>query len=194
MVRTTSRDTGRPERHQHLAAGAELDDLLPALVAARRSVGSDRIGHPDVAFAIDLDAVGPDEHAASEARHHLAVRAEFVDRVSFRVAAFVAEPGGISERVASDDGPDVTAVGVDCHLSHGAHLAAVRQLGPPVYHAIRVREGLSRHGCIDGRRRAARKRDASPSTTLSTCPNLMAAPRSRRACCFPALDVFCAAQ
>ena len=62
---------GVPSVISTLPAGAELDDLLSALVAARRSVGSDRIGHPDVALAIDLDAVGPDEHAASEARHHL---------------------------------------------------------------------------------------------------------------------------
>ena len=82
----------RAERHQHLPGRAELDDDVTAFVALRDAVGRDRVGHPDVAVPVDVDAVRPDEHAAAEALHDLAVGAELHDRIGLRVAALVAEP------------------------------------------------------------------------------------------------------
>src|SRR4029453_11275371 len=83
------------QRHQHLSRRTELDDRLPALVAFWRAVLGDRVGHPNVAVPVDGEPVRPDEHAATEALDHLTVRAELEHRIRFRVAALVAEPGGI---------------------------------------------------------------------------------------------------
>ena len=53
---------GLPERHQDLAVGAELEDLLALPVFVLR------VGHPDVAVAIDRHPVRLDEHPVAEAR------------------------------------------------------------------------------------------------------------------------------
>ena len=50
-VRAVAGDAGLAERHQQLAVGTELEDLMA--FAARRP----RVGHPDVAVAIDREAV-----------------------------------------------------------------------------------------------------------------------------------------
>jgi hypothetical protein len=55
--------------------------------------------------------VRPDEHPAAEALDHFAIRSELQDRVSLRIAAFVAEAGLFLEAFAPDDRPDVASVG-----------------------------------------------------------------------------------
>src|SRR5262245_34323673 len=62
----------RAERQEHFSFGAELDDdaalagvvrIFRALLFAWRS----GVGHPDVAQAIDMNAVRPHEHSAAKA-------------------------------------------------------------------------------------------------------------------------------
>src|SRR2546425_8992331 len=121
MIRAAPGLTGRAERRQHLSVWAELDDDLSALVAFRGSVLGDRIGDPDVAVAVDVEPVRPDEHAAAEALHHFAVGTELEDRIGLGIAAFVAEPRGILQAIASHDRPDVAAVGIDRYLADRSH-------------------------------------------------------------------------
>jgi hypothetical protein len=132
------------QRHQHLAGRTELDHDLAALVPLRRPVHRHRVGHPDVALAIDIDAVRPDEHAAAKAGHDLAVRAELHNRVGLRVAALVAEAGRILEAVAANHRPDMAAVAIDRHFPHRPHRATVRELRPPFSDAIWIRQPLAK--------------------------------------------------
>ena len=102
VVRPGSGDSRRPERHQHLPPRAELDNLMPPL-PFRRPRRADRVGYPHVAVAIDVDAMGPDEHPAAEARDYLAVGAELEDRIEVRIAAFVAESSRIRAHARDRD-------------------------------------------------------------------------------------------
>ena len=144
--------SGCAQRHQHLAVRAELDDLLPAFVALGRPVLGDCVRHPDIAVAIHVEPMRPDEHSAAEALHDLAVRTELDDRIRPGVAAFVAEPRWILQPIASHDRPDVSTVGIDHDLADGAHRPAVRQLRPAFDEAIRIRKDLR------GDRRSATQR------------------------------------
>ena len=130
VVRTAAFNARCSKRQQHLAGGAELDDDVAPLVALRNAVGGHRFGHPDVAFAIDVEAVRPDEHAAAKGLRHLAVGSELHDGVGLGIAAFVAEARWILEAFAPDNRPDVLTVRVDHHLAHGAHGPAIGQLSP----------------------------------------------------------------
>ncbi len=53
------RDAGLAERHQHFAVRTELEDLAALAVLGLR------VGHPDVAVAIDRHAVSLHEHSGS---------------------------------------------------------------------------------------------------------------------------------
>src|SRR5262245_41030299 len=136
MIRTASLLSGRAERHQHLSVRAELDDDLATLVAFRRAVRGHGIGDPHVALRVDGEPVRPDEHAAAETLHDLAVRTELQYRIGFRVAALVAEARRILEALAAHNGPDVPAIGIDRDLADGAHRTSVRQLRPSFSDAI----------------------------------------------------------
>ena len=59
MRRAAAGDAGRAEPHQHLAVGRQLDDLMPFRAVLARL----RVGHPDVAVAIDVQAVRKHEQA-----------------------------------------------------------------------------------------------------------------------------------
>ncbi len=134
---------GRAEHHQHVAGGAELHHLMAARVALRDAVAGGGVGHPHIALRVHVDAVGPDEHAAAEAFHHVAGRVEFQDGVEFGIHALVTEALGRGG-VAADDGPDVHAVHIHVGVAHRAHGAAVGQLGP-VFHGhvgVGVRLGV----------------------------------------------------
>ena len=63
-------DAGLAERHEHFAVGAELEHLL-ALAGSAHAVG-----HPDIADAVDMQAVWQNEHAGAKAFHQLAGRIE----------------------------------------------------------------------------------------------------------------------
>ena len=83
-------DAGLAERHQHLAVRAELDDLVADRLGRRRrrAAGASRgaapragrgwlslaVGHPDVAVAVDVDAVREDHHPAPKLFDELAGR------------------------------------------------------------------------------------------------------------------------
>ncbi len=133
----------RAEAHQHLAVGTELHDLVPALVPFRNPVRRHCIGHPDVAVGIDLDAVRPDEHAAAEAGHDFAVGTKLVDRIHLGIAAFIAKPGRIGQRLTSHDRPDMASVVIDVGLAHRSERPAAWKLSPAVDDAIRIRKRLS---------------------------------------------------
>ena len=162
VVRAASLDTGRSERQQHLAGRTELDDDVPALVALRNAVGRHRVGHPDVAFAIDVEPVRPDEQAAAEGLRDLPVGSELHDRIGLRIAALVAEARRVLEAFAADDGPDVLTVRVDDHLAHGAHGPAVGQLRPAFGDAIWIREPLRLNGLRTPATRRKGHRQAHP--------------------------------
>ena len=122
-VSVVAGDAGRAEPQQHLAARAELDDLMAAAVAVRpaRALVGRRVGDPDVALRVDLEPVRPDEHAAAEARDRVAVRRELHDDVEIGLEAFVTEL--VAAGVAAQHGPDVPAVDVDVDVADGADLA-----------------------------------------------------------------------
>ena len=59
MCRAAAGNAGRAKPHQHLAVRRQLDDLLPFRPVLARL----RVGHPDVAVAIDVQSVRKDEQA-----------------------------------------------------------------------------------------------------------------------------------
>ena len=90
---------GLAERHQDLAVRAELDDDSALAVLAAL------VGHPDVALAVDAEAMREVEHAAAEALHEFAGRIELHDRRDSRLSAVV--------RAAAVEDPDALAVAID---------------------------------------------------------------------------------
>jgi hypothetical protein len=66
FVSTTAGDPGFAEREQHLAVRTELDNLMTFALLAQP------IGDPDVALAIDMDAVRQHQRANAEAFHQVA--------------------------------------------------------------------------------------------------------------------------
>src|SRR5689334_16010769 len=103
-VRPRSADARLAKRHQHLALWAELEYLVPL---ARFSA---RVGHPQVAVAIDGGAVREDEHALTPRLEQLAVLVVLQDR---RLAAAGA---GVGEAAMNHiDG----SVGCRLHRRHG---------------------------------------------------------------------------
>src|SRR5262245_12724404 len=76
-------DARLAQRHQHFAVLAELDDGLA--LAILRS----RVGYPDVAFAVDMEAVRIVHRAGAELGLQVAVGVELHDRIERRAAAVV---------------------------------------------------------------------------------------------------------
>jgi hypothetical protein len=137
-------DAGLAECHQQLPVGAELAYHMTGLDAGLGG-GRDRcfgggVGRPHVAFAINVQAVRPDEHLRAEALDHVALGVELVDRVvrlelAIGQHAIDAEATTACDRhriclVAADEGPDALAIDVDMHRCGWAHLAAAGQSGP----------------------------------------------------------------
>src|SRR6185369_4859116 len=77
---------------------------LLQLIGRRRP----RVAHPDVAVAIDMDAVRPHEHAAAEAPDFLALIVEQMDRVGLS-----AKTAGRDPRRAAVGGPYRLAVAIN---------------------------------------------------------------------------------
>ena len=69
MIGAAAGDARLAERHQHLAVRAELDDLLALCRPCCL-----RVGHPDVAVAVDVQAVRKHEQPCADALHGLAGR------------------------------------------------------------------------------------------------------------------------
>ena len=63
------------ERHQDLAVGAELENLVAFAAAA------EPVGHPHVALAVDVQTVREQQQAGAEALQQFAGRIEFEDRI-----------------------------------------------------------------------------------------------------------------
>lgn len=141
LVVATAGLAGCAEHHQHFAGGAELDDLMASGVAAGDASAGGGIGDPDIALGVDVDAVGPDEHAAAEALDHDAVGVELEHGVEIGIHALVAEAVG-GGGVAAHDGPDVHAVGVNIGVAHRAHGAPLGHGGPWSDCAVGVWVGL----------------------------------------------------
>src|SRR5262249_15462039 len=105
-------------------------------------IRSNRIGDPDIAVGINFETVWPDEHPTTEARHYLAVRAEFVNGVRLRIAAFVAESSRLRQRLATHHSPNVTAIAIDVRLADGSNRPPIRKLRPAIDDTIRIRQRL----------------------------------------------------
>ena len=133
-VGSVARDAGRTERHQELAVGAEFEHLmaladLEARLAAAVADGR-AFGHPDIAFAVDVEAVRKGEQSFAEALHEIAGEIEFQDRIGGRAGAIVS--------AAARENPDVLAVAVGKHAARDAELHAFGQLLPAIGGAIRI--------------------------------------------------------
>ena len=146
------------ERHQHLALRAELDDDAALLVFARKFLQllggrHARVGDPDIAVAIDMDAVRPDEHAAAEAFDLLARLVEMMNRIGLGAEtsrrrsgrAAVGRPHGLAVLVDGD------AVGA------APRPLLQRELGPIADHAIGIGAAVDRRN-VARLRRARRLR------------------------------------
>ena len=89
-----ARLTRGAEDEQHLALRAELDDRVPLACSVGKALqlpGVRRagVGHPDVAFAVDVHPVGPQDQPCAEALHHVAVRIQLDDRIRVGAGARV---------------------------------------------------------------------------------------------------------
>ncbi len=110
-------DPGLAQGEQHLALGAELDDLVAFAFLA---VG---VGDPDVAGPVDVNAVGKGEHPGTEALEIPAGRAEPDERRERRADAGV--------RAAALEHPDVAAA-IDVDRAGLPPFPAVGQFRPAV--------------------------------------------------------------
>src|SRR6185369_3160759 len=119
MIRTAPFLPWCPKRHEHFAFRAELDDDLPALVAFRRPICRNGIGHPHIALLIDRQPVRPDEQAAAKTLDDFAFRTELQDRIGFRIAALISESRRILEALAAHNRPDMAAIGIHRNFSDG---------------------------------------------------------------------------
>jgi hypothetical protein len=163
VVFVVSADTGFAERHQQLPVRTEFPHHVPRLHARlcgrRDRVVGRRIGRPDIALAIDVEPVRPDEHLGAEAFHDITSGIEFVDGVdglelAVGIHAVEAEPAAARGRqrarlVAADEGPDALAVDIDVNRGRRAHLPPVwklRPLGPRHRRAAAI--GQSPHRTI----------------------------------------------
>ena len=133
------------KRHQHLAFGAELHHgaalvafagKLLELLGARRP----RVGHPDVAVAIDVDAVRPHEHPAPKLLSSFPVSSN-----SWTGFALVPrQPGAVSGRAAVGR-PHGLPVAVDGHAVGAAPRPFLRgELRPIADHAVRIGAAVDR--------------------------------------------------
>src|SRR5205085_6676835 len=75
LVVAAAGDAGLAKREQKLAVGTEFENLMPLALDA------DAVGDPDIAVAIDVQAVREDQHSGAEALDQLAGGIEFENRV-----------------------------------------------------------------------------------------------------------------
>ena len=146
------------DRHQDLALRAELDHLMPDQLRGRgrrrrrRRSGSGaargtrtvvvRVGHPDVAVAIDVDAVRERDHAGAEALHELAGRVELQHGIERRHRA--GRRIGAAVHAAALAHPDRSAVLVDLDGARRSPRAARGQLEVVRDGLVRIREIVGR--------------------------------------------------
>lgn len=81
LVRAVALYAGRAKCQEHVASRTELDDLMAPSVARRNTVITHGVSHPDIAVGINVNAMGPDEQAAAEGLHHVAIGVELQDGI-----------------------------------------------------------------------------------------------------------------
>ena len=158
-------DAGLAERQQQLAVGAELEHLwpLPSLAEA--------VGHPDVAVAVDVNAVREQQHSGAEALHQLAGRIELEDRVELRAVA-VERHRRIRSATAAAIRPHRSATqtlvpsGSIVDRAGRAPGPAGRQLRPVLDRAIRIGQRIGRRAGLRGAEAADRQQrdEAKPES------------------------------
>ena len=148
---------GFAQRHQDLAFGTELEDLVALAgfvpFGAARFPCRRAFGDPHVAFMVDEESVRPVEESGAKALDEIAVEIELQDRIDLRIETRVAVA------FASAQHPQMLATGVHVDAGDDADLAAARRhLLPPVHRTIRIRAHL--------RGRRADPRRATPCARL----------------------------
>ena len=142
LVRTVAGDTGLAERHQHPAVRTELEDLVALSVLA------EPVGDPDIAIAVDMQAMREKQQPLAERLHQLARRIEFEDRRQVRSVTGERGPRfherGRSERSAPLGHPDTGPVGIDIHAAGRTPRASLRQFPPVLDRVIRIGRGIGR--------------------------------------------------
>ncbi len=136
LVLTVACHAGRAQAHQKLALRAELVHLVTLVTLAAG------VGDPDVALAIDVNSVRPDDHPRSEAPDDVSVRVEEQHRIEV-----VAPHATVGLATLAD--PDVTPVDIGIHGARRPPLPAVGHLRPAVDGGVgvgRVILRLDRHG------------------------------------------------
>ena len=127
-IRTAAGDVRLAERHQHLAVGAELENLVAFAAAA------EPVGHPHVALAVDVQTVREQQQAGAEALQQFSGRIEFEDRVEVRAAARERLAGIDARRrpgfAAALADPDAGAIGIDGDRAGRTPCPALRQAFP----------------------------------------------------------------
>ena len=123
-VGTVARHTSLAQRHQDLAVGTELVDLmtLGALAPA--------VGDPHIAIPVDVEAVGKDKHPGAEAFRHVT---GWIDLEDWRHVRAVA-----ARAAAALEHPDALAVAIDIDADRLSPFAPVWKLGPILDRAIRI--------------------------------------------------------
>src|SRR5215510_6041401 len=157
------------ERQQHLAVGTELDDNAALLILTRellQLIGRrrPRVGHPDIAVAVDMDAMRPYEHAAAEAPDFLALIVEQVDRVGLG-----AETARCSPRRAAVGRPYGLAIAINGDAVRAApRPLLLRQLSPIADDTIGIGAAVDRRDILrryDIHRDPVDRRRQRPSRT-----------------------------
>src|SRR5262245_10871694 len=78
LVVAGTRNSRLAKRQQDLALRAELEHLVAL------ALHPEAVGEPDIAVAIDMNAMREDQHAGTEGLHQLAGCIEFQDRIKRR--------------------------------------------------------------------------------------------------------------
>src|SRR5262249_22273507 len=108
------------DRHQHLSVRAELDG------GAALAVAGALVGDPDIALAVDGEAVREVDESGAQAGHELAGRIELYDPRHVRLGAVVG--------TAALEHPNALAVAIGLDRDCGSQFAAIRQLRPVLLH------------------------------------------------------------
>ncbi len=159
-----------PRRHENLALGAELEDLVADLVVALR------VGDPDVAVVVDVDPVRQHEEPRAELGHQLArVPVVLQDRIQGRVGRAAA---GEPDSAATVVDPDVPVGRIDVDARRSSPTSARRAAWPS---ATRPRDWGSAARAAPGRPLPPgppRRRRRAPRPTEPAGPRLQLSRRS----------------
>jgi hypothetical protein len=107
---------------------------LPNLITVWPAALRNRVGHPDVAVAVDMETVRIVHRAGAELGLQVAIGIELHDRIERRIAAVV--------RRAAVERPQALAVGIDLNADGRAPFAVGRQLRPVLLELVRIGIGV----------------------------------------------------